>query len=140
VTPDLARCVRCGKQEPFTYDADLTRWPPEGWEETVGLVCPGCQYAAWHPYCESIVDGDGNRVKRKELLRLFARRRELEEQLRQGEDGPALADEYDAALVEQCGYVDLTVSWFTEEKPPKGWRCPKCGGKKFVGIHRSEIA
>ena len=77
-------------------------------------VCPGCQYAEWHPLCESLVDFDGERLDLHKIPR----------------------EEIVWSRVSRCEYLDLTVSWIGDEDEPDSWTCPDCGGTAFIGVHR----
>lgn len=125
-------CVRCGRTEPRSFlalaielefrsntaasDADKqAAFADIGWSGTAdAAVCPGCQFAEWHPHCMSIVDIDGERVD-------FAK---------------VPAHEIDAGSVFRCEYIDLDVSWIEDDDYPESWTCPKCGGTEFEGVHR----
>jgi hypothetical protein len=77
-------------------------------------VCPGCQYAEWHPLCRGIVDFDGERVDLNVLPR----------------------EEIVWNRLSYCEYLDLTVAWIDDDDWPREWRCPDCGCTEFVGVHR----
>jgi hypothetical protein len=61
------RCQRCGREGASRLVGAMAV-VPEGWEGTIhDAVCAGCQYAEWHPLCESILTWDGERVDRDRL-------------------------------------------------------------------------
>jgi hypothetical protein len=145
------RCDRCGRPAELQLSRGVY-WLPEGWSGAVGrpasggppqtgdAVCPGCQYAEWHPHCTAtrVESGHGARVdiaalKRGEpvtveidgapvVFRSFADLEALEA----GEPG----------ALGWCDYLDLTVSWTDDTEPPSEWRCPECGSTEFEGVHR----
>lgn len=45
-------------------------------------------------------------------------------------------EEWDETSVTRCEYIDLDVSWIDDAHEPHGWRCPRCGGTEFEGVHR----
>lgn len=124
---EATRCARCRRSP--RYDEPLVDGLPRGWEGSAGEgICPGCQYAEWHPLCDAIVDSQGDRVGYAGTL----------------DDGPTLEPAITAMPFEElntshwtyCGYLDLTISWLDDENGPGKWRCPHCGGTKYVGVHR----
>jgi hypothetical protein len=42
------------------------------------------------------------------------------------------------SLVFYCECIDLSASWIDDE--PKQWRCRRCGGTQFEGVHRDYVA
>lgn len=74
-------------------------------------VCPGCQYAEWHPLCESLVDFDGERLDLHKIPR----------------------EEIVWSRVSRCEYLDLTVSWIGDEDEPDSWDVPRL---RRHGLHR----
>ena len=109
-------CCRCQRQAREDEFGSREGWPkdwPLDWEgHSAEAICPGCQSASWHPHCTSIVDSLGQRV-----------------------DVAAMPVEEMKGLVEQCGTVDTSVSWLSDEAAPTSWRCPSCGGTDFIGVH-----
>jgi hypothetical protein len=81
----------------------------------------------WHAHCTSWLDEEANRVAWRD---------------EHGEEvvAPAIAampvQELGTETWTECDYIDLTVSWVDDDERPKEWRCPKCGGKAFEGVHR----
>jgi hypothetical protein len=113
--PADVACVRCGRTaKPLPWGL------PEGWEGTPSeAICPGCQYAEWHPHCTSLVSyRDGERVDPEVDWANMPR------------------EEWDFESLMRCDYIDLGVSWIDDADWPKEWRCPKCGGTDFEGVHR----
>jgi hypothetical protein len=90
-------------------EGGVTR-PPSG----AGPLCPGCQYAEWHPHCTSLVDADDERVDLSSMPQ----------------------EEWDETSITRCEYIDLDVSWIDDADEPQGWRCARCGGSEFEGVHR----
>ena len=126
---EVIRCARCRRSP--RCDEPLVEGMPRGWEGTsLEGVCPGCQYAEWHPLCDAVVDSQGGRVGYAGTL----------------DDGPTLEPTIAVMPVEElktshwtyCGYLDLTVAWLDDEVGPADWRCPHCGGTKYVGVHRPD--
>ena len=148
---------------------------PEGWTGSISregiandAICSGCQLAEWHPHCTSLRTGecgDGERVDIEALKRgksfvvqseahmieADTDEAETDEGVRVGvviDSVPVVVrslDDLGQIGVNQCGYVDLTVSWTDEDYPngtddiPEGWwRCPQCGGTDFDGVHADE--
>lgn len=133
-------CERCGRKAttknghlPAKRDADgEVEW---AWEGSVsGAVCPGCQYAEWHPHCTSVraESGYGERID-------FAALRRGEQVIIRIDDMPVVlrsADELDWNDVAYCDYIDPSVSWIDHADWPEQWTCPECGGTDFEGVHR----
>lgn len=119
-----ALCERCGREaDPGT---PLIAGLPMGWEGSPrAMVCPGCQYAEWHPHCTSavIVDEAGEY-----------------ERVDQAVDWREPREETDFASVMYCDYVDLSVSWVQDAALPLDWTCPRCGGRRFEGVHLTSKA
>jgi hypothetical protein len=117
MTSDAAptvHCSRCGR-EGHAAGTGRPWFLPHEWQGTLSeAVCPGCQYAEWHPHCSSLVDVDGERV---DLSAIPREERALER-------------------LSRCEYIDLTVSWIDDADWPQAWRCPECGGTGFEGVHR----
>jgi hypothetical protein len=58
---EAIRCARCRRSP--RDDEPLVEGMPRGWEgSSLEGICPGCQYAEWHPICDAIVDTQGGRV------------------------------------------------------------------------------
>ena len=117
-------CDRCGREElpegpgllPPGWEGAAQAHPPYG---AVEAVCPGCQYAEWHPHCLSLVDAvTGKRV---------------DPEVEWAGMPPA---ERDYSRVVRCDLIDTTVAWLDGDPVPEGWRCPACGGSAFDGVHR----
>lgn len=80
-------------------------------------MCPGCQYAEWHPRCTSVVTSEVDDEGKRERVDLAGMPRE----------------ESDLSTVTRCGYVDLSVAWIDDADWPHGWTCPDCGGTESMG-------
>ena len=125
---EAIRCARCRRSP--RDDEPLVEGLPRGWEgSSLEGVCPGCQFAEWHPLCDAIVDSQGGRVGILQALSTTARPL-----------SPTIAviplEELNTSHWTYCGYLDLTISWLDDENGPGKWRCPHCGGTKYVGVHR----
>ncbi|MGZ4185008.1 MAG: hypothetical protein ACXVSF_06445 [Solirubrobacteraceae bacterium] len=116
------RCDRCGREEmpegpgllPPGWEGAVETLPPH---HAVEAVCPGCQYAAWHPHCTSLIDIEtGERVD-------------------PGAWDAMPEAERDYSRLAPCEYIDTSVAWTDDDDPPT-WRCPSCGGSAFDGVHR----
>jgi hypothetical protein len=128
----MVRCDRCGKEEPATKMATGAGFLlPECWEGSFPheAVCPGCQFAEWHPHCTSVATRDGERVD----LEPLGRGEPVTIQL----DGVPVrfnsVSEFAPGTLVWCDYVDLSVSYIDDE--PTDWRCARCGGTTFEGVH-----
>lgn len=134
-TTQKVLCSRCGRTP--RDDEPLIHNLPQDWEGPPP-VCPGCQYAEWHPHCTSVrvEAGYGDRIDIDALERgesitveiagtpvVFSTMSDLRA-LQVGE-------------IAYCDYVDLTISWTDDDEWPKTWKCPSCGGSKFEGVHRN---
>lgn len=90
-------CIGCGRSPHDGEQAQMDGAPPDGWERTIlKAVCPGCQFAEWHPYCTSVVDFDGERI-----------------------DPAASEQELAPGLFRRCGFIDLEDS--RPALRPTGW-------------------
>ena len=107
-------CVRCGREAEVPDLPTHVATPPEGWEGTIfEPVCPGCQFAEWHPHCTSLIDLDGERLNLAVIPR----------------------EEVDWNRVTRCEYIDLTIAVVDGDDWPDTWQCPKCGGTDFEWVH-----
>jgi hypothetical protein len=65
---EAIRCLRCLRSP--RDDEAVHSGVPTGWEGSVrAVICPGCQYAEWHPLCDAIVDFEGGRLGYARTLR-----------------------------------------------------------------------
>jgi hypothetical protein len=121
-------CDRCGRA-PRDDEPLIPNGPPHGWEGPPP-VCPGCQYAEWHPHCTSWFshhDPEGERVSWADS----------EGDVHVAPHLLAIPhDEWDSASWFECDEIDLTVSWTGGDDLPQGWWCPRCGNTDFEGVHR----
>jgi len=123
-------CTRCAR----TADAQPPGLPDD-WEGSVNdAVCPGCQYAEWHPRCTSVraEHGYGERIDVEALKR--------GEPTTVNVNGlPVLlrsTSELEPLGVGWCDYIDLSVAFLDPSDDwPQEWRCPECGGTTFEGVH-----
>jgi hypothetical protein len=130
-------CARCGR-EATTEDRAHNTLVPDGWEGSkYEAVCPGCQYAEWHPHCTSVCVecGSGDRVDIAALQRGEQVTVEIYGTpvlLRSLDDLKVLPD----GELGWCDYKDLSIAWTDDEDQPAEWTCPACGGTEFEGVHR----
>lgn len=130
-------CFRCGRAP--RDDEPLIPPPvnmPAAWEGPPA-VCPGCQYAEWHPHCTSVrvESGYGARLDLEAIARGETVTVEVDGApvvFRSLDDVKALPE----GEIGRCEYIDLDVSWIDDADPPAEWRCPECGGTQFEGVHR----
>ncbi len=122
-------CSRCGREEETTPDLHL----PLNWEGPPA-VCPGCQFAEWHPHCTSVrADfGYGERIDIEALERGEATVVES--------DGVSVAlrsfADVEAMGVGWCDHIDLTISHVDDGGAwPETWTCPECAGTTFEWVH-----
>jgi hypothetical protein len=130
------RCSRCGRVP--REDEPLVRDLPKEWEgHKFDAVCPGCQYAEWHPHCTAVrvESGYGERLDLEALERGEAVTVTIHGDpvvFRSSSDLTALP----VGALGWCDYIDLSVSWIDDADEPKEWRCASCGGTSFEGVHR----
>lgn len=107
----MTTCSRCQRTDSRPLPGPTAI--PDGWEGShLEPVCPGCQLAAWHPHCTSVVDFHGERVDVAAIPR----------------------KEWGVGLLMHCGYLDTSVSYYSDELPD-AWACPDCGGTEFELVH-----
>lgn len=117
---DWRTCGRCGRDAtPDEMRTALVPDVPGGWEhayveDVKVVVCPGCQPAAWHPNCTSLIDSDGAVVFREAC--------------------EAMGEDEWLGELEYCGWIDLSVTGY-EPLPLIEWTCPDCGGSEFEWVH-----
>lgn len=107
------QCLRCGKTAPLRVHAGAP-FLPEGWEGTTRAgVCPGCQYAEWHPHCLAAIDWETGEVVDPEV------------------DWAGMPpEERDYDRLHYCETIDLSVTTLDDDLPPDQswrWTCPRCG-------------
>jgi hypothetical protein len=67
--PKRVRRSRCGSKG-MMRRAGNTALAPTAGRGTQARRCVGCQFAEWHPLCESLIDVDGTRVDLGTIPRL----------------------------------------------------------------------